>query len=500
MCGILVGISKPNQCVCHVLDLLQKRGPDNQTAIVNDNYFIGFARLNVINDLKESRQPIMRNDDILVCNGEIYNHEELNDNHDLQCTTGSDCECILPLCKKFGPMEAYNKLDGVFAAIVITPTKLYILRDRVGVRPMYYGRCVSGDLMFASTVGALLPQCSDIKQVNTGVSIYDKYTCELKHIGNGGYPMIKDLDDVPEMLHNIRTKLIAAVSKRLMTSRPIACMLSGGLDSSLLTSIMCRLVGSENVRTYSIGMVGSTDTKYAKLVANFLGTKHTEINFTADEGINSIESVIFDMETDDVTTIRAGVPMWILAKHISTNTDDIVVMSGEGSDELFGGYLYFHHSPDDKSFEMETYRLVNGLHEHDVLRTDKCISSHGLEPRVPFLDKEFVNYVLSIPGKYRKPKQGVEKYLLRDAFRNGFLPDSVIQRTKDGFSDGVSGPDEKWYEQIQKHLGGTVENEAEYYTKVLQTKHKGYKSNIPRWLPRWVDHKGEPSGRNITLV
>jgi asparagine synthase (glutamine-hydrolysing) len=316
---------------------------------------------------------------------------------------------------------------------------------------------------------------------------------------------------IKNMINEYLTK---AVQKRLMSERPMCCMLSGGLDSSLITSILCKLIGPENVSTYSIGIEGSEDLRYARIVAEHLGTKHTEVTFTPEEGFAAIPDVIKDLESFDITTIRASVGMWLLAKYISKNTDDIVVLSGEGADELLMGYLYFHYSPTIYEAKNESLRLINELYIYDVLRVDRCISSHGLEPRVPFLDRDFVNLCITISSEIKVPKNGIEKYLLRKAFEIDYLPHEVLWRRKDGWSDSISGSSgKKWYEQIQEFIEPIISDEefetvstnfiskeAYYYKKIFnETFPPSFRPDYKYWLPKWVDHGGDPSGRKLQI-
>ena len=299
-----------------------------------------------------------------------------------------------------------------------------------------------------------------------------------------------------------------------MSERPIGCLLSGGLDSSLITSILCNLLGSENVRTYSIGMTGSEDLKQAQKVATYLGTKHTEVLFTPEEGFNAIPDVIRDLESYDITTIRASVGMWLLAKYISEKSDDIVLYSGEGADELFCGYLYFHYAPTSYELGEESRRLIKELYLYDVLRADRCISSHGLELRVPFLDPRLTELCQSLESNMIKPFNGIEKYLLRSAFDNEeYLPDSILWRRKDGMSDGISGDSgKKWFEQIQEFVELKISDEefepfktlfpskeSYYYKKLFDELFPTYQPVFKYWLPKWIDCKGDPSGRLLTV-
>jgi asparagine synthase (glutamine-hydrolysing) len=256
-------------------------------------------------------------------------------------------------------------------------------------------------------------------------------------------------------------------------------------------------------------------------VAEYLGTNHTEVKFTPQEGFEAIPHVIRDLESYDITTIRASVGMWLLAKYIAKNSEDIVLLSGEGADELFCGYLYFHYAPTHLELEQESFRLISELHMYDVLRADRCVSSHGLELRVPFLDRRLVEACLSLPGDVKCPQNydgivdtKIEKYLLRSAFaKEKYLPPEIIWRRKDGMSDGMSGnTGKKWYEQIQDFVDECVSDqefqkyvdkfpfkEAYYYKKIFDDIFPTFQPKFKYWLPKWVDHGGDPSGRNLEI-
>jgi asparagine synthase (glutamine-hydrolysing) len=515
MCGILAIFCNNNQ---EQLELIQdaynnviiKRGPDRGKLIIETKYIIGFRRLCIVDTTESSDQPFISGDIKMICNGEIYNYKKLEKEYDLDCKSGSDCECIIELYKKIGFQNTINVLDGDFSVVIIDKHKMFFARDRTGVRPLFIGRTNNDNIAVASVARALSSYCKWVKQLEPVINYYDS---KLDRIFTFKHYFPSYFSDGGNIYNNIQQYLIKSVEKRIMSDRPICCMLSGGLDSSLIASILCKLIGPKNVRTYSIGMNGSTDLKYAKIVADYLGTQHTEVLFTPDEGFAAIPQIITDIETYDITTIRASVGMWLLSKYISENSDDIVILTGEGSDELFMGYLYFHNAPNASEANIESKRLVNQLYLYDVLRADRCISVHGLEPRVPFLDKKFIDFVLSISGDFKIPINGIEKFTLRKSFETGFLPNEVLWRRKDGFSDGVSGSNKKWYEQIQDFVENIITNEefelvknlfpnkeAYYYKKIYDEIFPlSYRPVIDYWLPKWTNHGGNPSGRIISI-
>jgi asparagine synthase (glutamine-hydrolysing) len=514
MCGIIgIYLHKEQKNIHEVIEsynMLTNRGPDSGIFINGNERIIGFRRLAIMDKSEKAEQPFDVNGDKLLCNGEIFNHKELIEKYDLKCQSKSDCECIIHLYHKIGFEKMIKELNGDFAIILFTNDKVYFGRDRIGVRPLFYGFTNEGNFAIASYARALTKYCVNISPVFPG---WGEYDCKKKIISLFYYDSHPKKELLANAEEKIKNTLIDSVKDRLMSERPIGCLLSGGLDSSLIASILCKLIGNQNVRTYSIGIEGSEDLKNAKIVAEYLGTKHSEILFTVEEGISVIPHVIEDLESYDITTIRASVPMWLLAKYISKNTDDIVLFSGEGADELFCGYLYFHYAPSLKELGDESTRLIKELHMYDVLRADRCISSHGLELRVPFLDKRLVEISQTIDSEQISPRKGMEKHLLRTAFKEDFLPESILWRRKDGMSDGVSGNDgKKWYQQIQEYVELEIgddefeshstlfpSKEAYYYKKVFDKIFPTYKPVFDYWLPRWVECNGDPSGRNLKV-
>lgn len=513
MCGILAILSNNRKNIVQILESfneLQNRGPDSGSLVIRNEDILGFRRLAIVDQSIKGEQPFSTDKSRLLCNGEIYNHKELREKNFIKCSSTSDCECIIHLHEMYGFKKMLSKLHGVYAIILISDDIVYFARDPIGVRPLFYGFTESGDFTLGSYARLLTNFCTNVTQLKPGWGQYNlrEKTLEL-------YPDIKILETISVIpdLTIIKNTLINSVKYRLMSERPIGCLLSGGLDSSLITSILCHLVGPSNVRTYSVGIKGSEDLKYAKRVSDYLGTNHTEILFTPEQGCAVIEDVIKDLESYDITTIRASIPMWLLAKYISTNTKDIVLMSGEGADELFCGYLYFHYAPNSKELEKESKRLVQQLYLYDVLRADRCVSSHGLELRVPFLDKKVVNLALSIHGKFKQPRYEIEKYLLRVAFKDDWLPEEVLWRRKDGMSDGVSGnKNKKWFEEIQDFVNTKITNqefkihkdkfpskEAYYYKKVYNKLFPSYQPVYNYWLPKWIECNGDPSGRILPV-
>ena len=511
MCGIIAVFCNKNPTVekeiINSYENLSDRGPDSGTLTVKYNNFLGFRRLSINDMSKNGDQPITSGNISLMCNGEIYNHIGLENEFGIVCKSTSDCEIILKLYEKIGFSETIKRLDGDFAVVITDGDMVYLARDRVGVRPLFTGITLDGDFSVASVAKALLPFCSNVKQLEPSIVSFNKKTnvfTSEKYI----YPIFTISEN--DQYYVIEKTLVNAVRKRLMSDRPMGCLLSGGLDSSLVASILCKLIGPLNVRTYSIGMEGSSDLKYAQIVAKYLGTQHTEVLFTPEEGLASIHKVIEALESYDITTVRASVGMYLLGKYIKNNTNDVVILSGEGSDELLCGYLYFHNTPSSDKASEESLRLINDLYKYDVLRADRTISVHGLELRVPFLDRDFLHLSISLTGDQKRPLFGFEKHILRTAFKNGYLPDEILWRRKCAFSDGISPDTKSWYEIIQEYVDTKIDEkiwnnnktnfpskESFWYKQIFDEYFPTFLNPIDYyWMPKWTNAT-DPSARNF---
>ena len=491
----------------------QSRGPENSVLkSINNDTTMGFHRL-MINGIDPiSNQPIEKNGVYLICNGEIYNYKDLYYYLNLEQTTNSDCEIILDLYFKYPVDYLIKLLDGVFAFVIYDSNlnKYYCGRDPYGVRSLYTNYNYNS---FASELKQLMFLDQKIKQFPPGHCY-----CDTKLIK---YHSIIDYD-LPNCSHTntymteyvfysnlVRTTLVKSVKKRLLSDRPIACLLSGGLDSSLITGIVCNLqTNNIPVETYSIGLEGSTDLEYAKIMADYLNTNHTEIIVTEDEFFSAIPEVIKIIESYDTTTVRASVGNYLVSKYISNNSEAKVIFNGDGSDEVTGGYLYLNDAPNSLEFNFEIHNLLHNIHYFDVLRSDKTVSSCGLEPRTPFLDKTFVNMYLSIPLYIRNQNNIIEKKLLRDSFK-GLIPDSVLYRKKEAFSDGVSAQNNSWHKIIENKVNNIQLPDTYYDFNTPQTREQLYyrylfemeytdKSDIiPRfWMPKW-NTTTDPSARTL---
>jgi asparagine synthase (glutamine-hydrolysing) len=481
---------------------VKHRGPDTTQSLSHHNIYFCFHRLR-INDLSDlGNQPFEDDNYIWMCNGEIYNYKTLIDEYDLVCNGNSDCEVIGKLIHKVGIDKLYDLLDGVFAICIYEKktNKLHLMRDPIGVRPLYY--CKYEDRFMFASEGKALQSSKYIKQLEPStIMTYDcnNHTHVIKQKTVFDYKITDNLtlDSVIPIVNHL---LVNSIQKRLLSDRPIGCLLSGGLDSSIVASVLSKLLKEKGkmLKTFSVGFEDSEDLKYARKVATYLGTDHYELILNYKDVIKRIPEVITAIESYDVTTIRASVGMYLLAEYIATYHFEKVIFSGEGSDEIFGGYLYFHKSPSFKQFEDESKRLVQNLYYYDVLRADRCTSSFGLELRVPFLDKTFVKFVTSISGYLRKLTT-LEKYILRRAFKDDYLPVEIIKRQKEGFSDGVGGMKKPFYRHIQEFIadGGEYDNldelEQEYYKNEY---HKSYEYEPIKeyWMPKWIK-TNNPSGR-----
>jgi asparagine synthase (glutamine-hydrolysing) len=533
MCGIfaLFGNKLPTkEEIEKCISAIKNRGPEFSTYAQFANVILGFTRL-AINGLTEAgNQPITVDNISVVCNGEIYNYKELAERLSIPLNAGSsDCQILPTLFSKLEPTEACRTLDGVFAlAIVdISNQTLTVARDPYGVRPLYMG-AGEGFQAFASEIKALTPICTSIRPFPPG-SWY-RFSLVDDSVSAFGYhqiPWIKNpiCDDIHVAKLLLQDSLEKAVKKRLMSDRPIGGALSGGLDSSLSCAIAAKYLKKygKQLTTFSIGMPGSTDLFYADKVAKHINSIHHQILLTPDDFFNAIPEVIKATETYDITSVRASVGNYLLGKYIKTNTDIKVVLNGDGSDECGGGYLYMGRAPSDEEFEQEVSRLLKDINMFDVLRSDRCMSSHGIEPRTPFLDKQFVNVWRSVPTQYKRhTKNQPEKYILRLAFdENRLLPHDVLWRKKEAFSDGVSACEKPWHQSINEHARTKIDNvdqllldapakyphntpktaEALYYRILFESFYGAENANIIPyfWMPKWSPETNDPSARTLSL-
>lgn len=404
---------------------------------------LGFHRLAIMGLDESGMQPFELCNSYVVCNGEIYGYEKLKKQLSEKYTfkSGSDCEILLPMYFEYGT-DMFKMLDAEFALIIFDAnTKEYIAaRDPIGIRPLYYGYDKEGTIVFASEPKNLMPICGKIMPFPPG-----HYYKDGKFVCYRDMTKVKEVcqDDIDVICQNIHKKLVAGIEKRLVADAKVGYLLSGGLDSSLVCAVAAKK-SKTPIKTFAIGMeTDAIDLKYAKQVAEYIGSEHTEVIITKDDVLSSLEKVIELLATFDITTIRASMGMYLLCKYIHENTDIRVLLTGEISDELFG-YKYTDFAPDADAFQKESQKRVHELHMYDVLRADRCISVNSLEARVPFGDLDFVEYVMSIDPEKKLNTYNKGKYLLRRAFEGDYLPHDILYREKAAFSDAV-GHSMVWY-------------------------------------------------------
>jgi asparagine synthase (glutamine-hydrolysing) len=419
------------------LEKIVHRGPDDSRVETAGAGFLGFCRL-AIRDLTDAgNQPFLnlKTQDQVVCNGEIYNDSAMKELVSYDFTSASDCEVLLPLYRKFGLEKMNQLLDGEYAFVIYDASEdcFKAARDPMGIRPLFYGYDKSGSICFASEVKAIEDICDDIKPFPPGFYFDGKDFKQYLDI-----TAVKEFQkSLPEALFNIRDLLTKAVHKRLQSDAPVGFLLSGGLDSSLVCSIAASFY-DKPIKTFAVGMEDDAiDLKYARDVARHIGSDHTEVIITKEDVLKALPHVIYHLESWDITTVRASTGMYLLCEWIKENTDIKVLLTGEVSDELFG-YKYTDFAPTPEEFQKESEKRINELYLYDVLRADRCLAAHSLEARVPFSDKDFVNYVMSICPKLKMNSTGIGKYLLRKAFEVGnYLPEHILYREKAAFSDAV---------------------------------------------------------------
>ncbi|MBQ9898501.1 MAG: asparagine synthase B [Ruminococcus sp.] len=431
-CGI-GGMEK----VAEGLKATVSRGPDDQRITEVPGGVLGFQRLSIMGLTPEGMQPFELGGSYVVCNGEIYGFRKLRGEliaKGYSFRSDSDCEILLPLYKEHGT-DMFAMLDAEFACVIYDDSTggFIAARDPIGIRPLYYGKSDDGAVVFASEAKNLVKLCKRIMPFPPGHYYKDgefHCYCDITAVDRVVH------DDIETVCSNIHDKLVAGIKKRLDADAKVGFLLSGGLDSSLVCAIAQR-ESSKPVRTFAIGMnTDAIDLKYAKQVADYIGSDHTEVMITKDDVIAALEDVIHLLGTFDITTIRASMGMYLLCKAIHEQTDIRVLLTGEISDELFG-YKHTDFAPSAEAFQQESVKRVRELHMYEVLRADRCISVNSLEARVPFGDLDFVKYVMAIDPEMKLNKYNKGKYLLRHAFEGDYLPHDILYREKAAFSDAV---------------------------------------------------------------
>lgn len=522
MCGIFTAIDSNinNEKLQEYSNLVKHRGPDNSKfKKINNRVFLGFNRLVVNGNDKLSDQPMHLDGVYLIANAEVFNHKELEKKYQFEIKSKSDCEVILHMYKRFGFERTIKELDAEFAIVLYDSNidVVFAARDHLGIRGMYIGNI--GQEIYMSSEAKALVFCDEVSQFKPRhywrsdskefISYY-----ELNF-------MIHPEQEEEIHLEKINQLLVNAVEKRMMSDRSIGCLLSGGLDSSLISAIVARAVSNpKEIQTFAIGMKGSPDLESAQLVADYIGTTHHSVEAKEEDFIKAIKDTIYKCGSYDVTTIRASVGHQLICNWVSENSDIKVLFSGETADE-FGSYLYFQNAPSPEAFQKESIRLLEDIHFFDMLRGDRSVSSAGLEARIPFADKEFMQYYMGIDSKQRMfSNSRIEKFLIRKAFeKEKLLPQEVLWRRKNGFSDSVSKKEKSWSKIINEYVDKQI-SDKEFQNNVNDFEHdkpltkEGYfyrkiftemygsaceKLTPYQWLPKWCGDVIDPSARVLSI-
>ena len=489
------------------------RGPDMSRVIDTGNGYLGFHRLAIMGLDESGMQPFSLDGNYLVCNGEIYGFRKIKKELESEYTfkSESDCEILLPMYEKYG-LSMFEKLDAEFALIIYDKKtgKLIAARDPIGIRPLFYAVGKDGEMMFASEAKNLIGLADKIMPFPPGHYYADgKFVC-YNDIAKRETSVSDEIDTVCRKIHD---KLVAGIEKRLDSDAPLGFLLSGGLDSSLVCSVSSKLM-KKKIRTFAIGMSeDAIDLKYAKEVADYIGSDHTEIIIDKDKVISSLEEVVSILGTYDITTIRASMGMYLICRAIHETTDVRVLLTGEISDEIFG-YKYTDFAPDAEAFQSEAEKRLSELYMYDVLRADRCISANSMEARVPFGDLDFVKYVMSIPASMKMNTYGKGKYLLRRAFEGDYLPENILWREKAAFSDAVGHSmvdyikeyaaslytDEEFEEKRKKYtFAAPFTKESLFYRELFEKYYPGQAEMVKDfWMPNksWENcNVDDPSAR-----
>jgi len=503
MCGIVCAFeTKAKKNIrSKVLEMSKKirhRGPDWSGIFSNDSAILSHERLSIV-DPSSGKQPLYSEDNryVLAANGEIYNHQEIRKEFpNYEFSTNSDCEVILALYAKYGA-DFIDKMNGIFAFVIYDSKndEYFVARDHMGIIPLYIGWDADKIFYVSSELKALEGVCNKIELFPPGHYLLSTKDDYIKWYDRD-WREYNEVKNAKSDIKKLRDSLEQAIKRQLMSDVPYGVLLSGGLDSSITSAVAKKYsemrIESNNkqpawwpqLHSFSVGLEGSPDLAAAKLVADHIGTIHHEIIFTIQEGLDAIKDVIYNLETYDITTVRASTPMYLMARVIKSMGIKMV-LSGEGADEIFGGYLYFHKAPNSREFHDETVRKLDKLHMYDCLRANKSLAAWGIEGRVPFLDKEFMDVAMSLNPEDKIIKgDRIEKWILRKAFEE-YLPESIVWRQKEQFSDGVGYnwidslkkvvkdkiSDKKMKEALSRFPIQTPTTKEEYYYRSLFSEH-----------------------------
>ncbi len=519
MCSIMgyLGDTLTKEDLKPYFDRTVSRGPDMQRFITTQGAILGFERLSIMGLSEEGMQPFEHDGNYIVCNGEIYGFRRIKEEliaKGYSFVSDSDCEILLPMYELYGT-EMFAKLDAEFACVIYDAKskQLVAARDPIGIRPLFYGYTEKAEIVFASEAKNLVGLTGKIYPFPPGY-FYANGQFVQYHDPTHVKSVVKD--DIETVCKNIHDKLVEGIRKRLDADAPVGFLLSGGLDSSLVCAVSSRIL-KKPIRTFAIGMsTDAIDLKYAKEVADFIGSEHTEVIITKEDVIKALPDVIHLLGTYDITTIRASIGMYLCCKAIHEQTDVRVILTGEISDELFG-YKYTDFAPSAEAFQEEAVKRISELYMYDVLRADRCISINSLEARVPFGDLDFVDYVMSIDPEMKLNRYNKGKYLLRHAFEGDYLPEDILMREKAAFSDAVGHSmvdhlkeyaETKYSDEEFKELSSKYEHAAPFtkesllYREIFEEYYPGQSEMVVDfWMPN-KDWEGcnvnDPSARVLS--
>lgn len=542
MCGIFAHVKNGNddgvmlETLRESMMQIQHRGPDNsQELLLNESaVYIGFHRLSLVGRDPSNNMPLLVDRCVLVCNGMIYNYKTLIEQNDFRVKTENDCEVIIHMYKKYGLPLTLEKLEGVFAFILYDHDSKTLMagNDAIGIRPLFYGINRAGSYTLASEPVALAKIC-DARIVHFTPGHYMTVGArgvkvEIRRWWNPTrtlFPLATDNGD--QYGRTMFALLKRAVHKRLLGERPVACLLSGGLDSSIVAALVAERLREVNptqpLHTFSIGLADAPDLIAARKVANHIRSFHHEIVVTEAEMLEHQNEIVRITQSPDVTTNRASTPMSLLCRHIARHFDFKIIFNGDCSEEIWASYAYSKRAPSDEAFHEDNWRLVEEVYLYDVLRSDRCIAHYGMDARTPFADRQLVEYVMRIPPQYKRHggQYGLEKTMLRQ-YAKDYLPADIAWRPKEAFSDGVSVPQRSWHTIIRDYYDALIDTHnpqfqrwarrAEidtkeaywYWTHFVALFCDGGETRedirrlVPRyWMPRFVENARDPSARTL---